>query len=106
MVRLRVLVLIIGFLTTVPGIAADAISAEAVIEKVMPAIVTIRADTPEGVQAGTGFLVDPALVSEQKGFVHHHHPSSFHHSIPMPSHITKWKMDTTKPTVNHFGTCT
>ncbi len=51
-------------------------------------------------------VVDLAVVSEQKGFVHHHHPSSFHHSIPMPSHITKWKMDTTKPTVNHFGTCT
>lgn len=62
MVRLRVLVFIVGFLTSASGFAADAISAEAVIEKVMPAIVAIRADTPEGVSAGTGFLVDSAGV--------------------------------------------
>jgi len=62
MVRQRVLALFVGFLTYAPGFAADAIDAEAMIEKVMPAIVAIRADTPEGIAAGTGFLVDSTGV--------------------------------------------
>jgi len=62
MVRQRVLALFVGFLTYAPGFAADAIGAEAMIEKVMPAIVAIRADTPEGIAAGTGFLVDSTGV--------------------------------------------
>lgn len=62
MVKLRVFVLLFGFLTSAPGFAADAISAETMIEQVMPAIVAIRADTPEGVAAGTGFLVESTGV--------------------------------------------
>ena len=58
MVRLRVLVFIVAFLASVSGFAADPISAEAVIERVMPAIVAIRADTSEGIATGTGSLVD------------------------------------------------
>ena len=62
MVRLRVLVFIVGFLTSASGFAADAINAETIIAKVMPAIVAIRADTPEGITTGTGFLVDSTGV--------------------------------------------
>ena len=36
----------------------------------------------------------------------YHQPSTFHHSMPMPSQMERWKMETTKPTENHFGTCT
>ena len=62
MSKLKVFVLLFGFLISVPGIPADPISAETIIEQVMPSIVAIRADTPEGKAAGTGFLVDSTGV--------------------------------------------
>ena len=48
------------YVLAAPGADADAILTPAQIaDKVAPALVSIRADTPAGESAGSGFIVDP-----------------------------------------------
>jgi len=53
---------LVGVFASANSIAADSPTPESIIADVMPAIVSIRADTPEGVASGTGFLVDSTGV--------------------------------------------
>ena len=62
MARSKTSVLIIGLLVSRLGFAEDPPSAEAIVEMVMPSIVAIRAETPSGVSAGTGFVVNSSGV--------------------------------------------
>ena len=59
--RIPAFVLVVVF-AAANSIAAESPTTESIIAEAMPAIVSIRADTPDGVVSGTGFLVDPTGV--------------------------------------------
>lgn len=61
MLRFPAIVLVVVF-AAANSIAAESPTTESIIAEAMPAIVSIRADTPDGVASGTGFLVDPSGV--------------------------------------------
>jgi len=61
--RLRIpAIVLIWVYAAANSIAADSPTTESIIADALPAIVSIRADTPDGVASGTGFLVDPSGV--------------------------------------------
>ena len=55
-------IVLAGVFAATNSIAAESPTTESIIADAMPAIVSIRADTPDGVASGTGFLVDPSGV--------------------------------------------
>jgi len=58
MIRYAPILFLLLLLSPISLAAEDQPSAEKIVEQVMPAIVAIRADTPGGLAAGTGFLID------------------------------------------------
>ena len=62
MIRCAAVFLAIFAFVAVPVPADEAHSPEALLDQVMLSIVAIRVDTPAGVSAGTGFVVDPSGV--------------------------------------------
>ncbi|VUX54886.1 exported protein of unknown function [uncultured Woeseiaceae bacterium] len=61
--RLRIpAIVLIWVFVVANSIAAESPTTESIIADAMPAIVSIRADTPDGVVSGTGFLVDPSGI--------------------------------------------
>jgi len=54
----RAALILLAVIAGKPGLAADSPTPEEIIASVLPAIVSIRSETPDGIATGTGFVVD------------------------------------------------